>query len=106
MHKRRCNIKKTKYVLHIIRHWLIGNRPPPKSETQYLQTPSSQHPDQMLKFTAGAILGWAAARTLDNKPMAPPTLEELLLLTHKGVAMYENTLKQIQNSDATPPQHK
>ena len=45
--------------------------PPTKSKT-------------MLKFTVGAILGWAAARTLDNKPPTPPTLEELLLLTEKA----------------------
>jgi hypothetical protein len=60
--------------------------PPTKSKT-------------MLKFTVGAILGWAAARTLDNKPPTPPTLEELLLLTAKGKAFYEKTLKKIQDND-------
>jgi|TARA_B110000046_G_C12642633_1_gene253319 hypothetical protein len=60
--------------------------PPTKSKT-------------MLKFTVGAILGWTAARTLDNKPPTPPTLEELLLLTAKGKAFYEKALKKIQDMD-------
>lgn len=53
----------------------------------------------MLKFTAGAILGWTAAKTLDNKPLAPPTLEEILLLTAKGKCYYEKVLKKWQDSD-------
>lgn len=53
----------------------------------------------MLKFTAGAILGWTAAKTLDNKPLTPPTLEEFILLTAKGKYYYEKALKKIQDSD-------
>ncbi len=80
----------------------ILDNPTKNDKTHYLQNPP-QCTHQMLKFTAGAILGWTAARTLDNKPFMLPTLEELLLLTAKGKALYENTLKQIQDNDDPPP---
>jgi hypothetical protein len=51
----------------------------------------------MLKFTAGAICGWVAARTLPPAPLAPPTLDELTQLTLKAKECYENIITKLQD---------
>lgn len=51
----------------------------------------------MLKFTAGAICGWIAARTLPPAPLAPPTLEELTHLAHKAKVTYEEIVIKFQD---------
>ena len=51
----------------------------------------------MLKFTAGAICGWVAARTLPPAPLAPPTLEELTQLTYKAKTYYDKLLHKLQD---------
>ena len=49
----------------------------------------------MLKFTAGAICGWVAARSLPPAPLALPTFEEVIQLTHKAKTYYENLVTKV-----------
>tara|TARA_B110000285_G_scaffold60625_1_gene69592 strand:- start:9415 stop:9594 length:180 start_codon:yes stop_codon:yes gene_type:complete len=49
----------------------------------------------MLKFTAGAICGWVAARSLPPAPLAPPTLDELTQLTLKAKTYYDKLLNKL-----------
>lgn len=51
----------------------------------------------MLKFTAGAIFGWVAARTLPPAPLAPPTVDELTQLTLKAKEYYDNLITKLQD---------
>ena len=52
----------------------------------------------MLKFAAGAIVGWIAARSVPPAPLAPPTLDELVLLAQKGKVYYDKAVQKIQES--------
>jgi hypothetical protein len=49
----------------------------------------------MLKFTAGAICGWVAARSLPPAPLSPPTLDELTQLTLKAKTYYDKLLNKL-----------
>ena len=49
----------------------------------------------MLKFTAGAICGWVAARSLPPAPLAPPTLDEITQLSLKAKKYYDKLLNKL-----------
>jgi len=54
----------------------------------------------MFKFTAGVVVGWIAARSLDdNKKKILPTTEELSRLKAKAINLYEQTLRKIEEYD-------
>jgi len=50
----------------------------------------------MLKFTAGAVCGWIAARSLPPAPLAPPTLEEITQLSHKIKTFYKQIVDKLE----------
>ena len=51
----------------------------------------------MLKFTAGAICGWVAARSLPPAPLAPPTLDEITQLTLKAKTCYDKLVNKLMD---------
>ena len=56
----------------------------------------------MMKYTAGAICGWVAARSLSDKPIVPPSTEELAILAEKAlllVATVSEKMKEYQIGD-------
>ena len=53
----------------------------------------------MLRFTAGAIFGWVAARSLPPAQLAPPTLDEIAQLTHKAKTYYDKLITKLQDED-------
>jgi len=53
----------------------------------------------MFKFTAGVVVGWIAARSLDVKKKILPTTEELSRLKAKAINLYEQTLRKIEEYD-------
>jgi|TARA_B110000858_G_C17806883_1_gene478553 hypothetical protein len=54
----------------------------------------------MLKFAAGAIVGWIAARSVPSAPLAPPTLDELVLLAQKGKVYYDKAVQKLQEQES------
>ena len=50
----------------------------------------------MLRFTAGAVLGWVAARSLPPAELAPPITDELFLLARKLQVVYEFMAKKLE----------
>ena len=60
----------------------------------------------MLKFTAGAICGWVAARSLPPAPLAPPTLDEITQLTYKAKTYYDKLLHKLQDEHKEQDEHK
>ena len=57
----------------------------------------------MLKFAAGVVCGWVAARSLSPSvdAFATPSLDELTLLAQKAKKKYDDIIKKI---DETPNQ--
>jgi len=56
----------------------------------------------MMKYTAGAICGWVAARSLSDKPIVPPSTDELAILAKKAsvfVATFSEKMKDYQIRD-------
>ena len=54
----------------------------------------------MFKFTVGVVVGWIAARSLDdNTKKTMPTTDELIRLKAKAINLYEQTLKRIEEYD-------
>ena len=53
----------------------------------------------MFKFTAGVVVGWIAARSLDDKKKTMPTTDELNRLKAKAINLYEQTLRKIEEYD-------
>jgi hypothetical protein len=53
----------------------------------------------MFKFTAGIVVGWVAARSLDDKKKMMPTTDELSRLKTKATIFYEHTVRKIEEYD-------
>jgi len=53
----------------------------------------------MFKFTVGVVVGWIAARSLDDKKKMMPTTDEIRRLKIKSIYLYEQTLKRIEEYD-------
>jgi len=51
----------------------------------------------MLKFTAGVVTGWIAARSLNNDKILPPTIKELSTLAEKITVLYEKAITKIKD---------
>tara|TARA_B110000879_G_C11014528_1_gene448401 strand:+ start:271 stop:462 length:192 start_codon:yes stop_codon:yes gene_type:complete len=54
--------------------------------------------DNMLRFSAGIVCGWIAARSLPPAPLAPPTFDELTQLTITFREYYDKFVTAIQDS--------
>lgn len=60
----------------------------------------------MLKFLAGTVVGWTAARTLPQKPArvpawSPPSLDEWKQLSQQMTEAYETTKKMLEERNSS-----
>tara|TARA_B110000879_G_scaffold91143_1_gene125068 strand:+ start:761 stop:952 length:192 start_codon:yes stop_codon:yes gene_type:complete len=54
----------------------------------------------MFKFLSGTMVGWVAARSIDeNNKVLLPTLDEIKKISEKSQKLYEQILKKIQDFD-------
>jgi hypothetical protein len=53
----------------------------------------------MLKFTAGAICGWVAARSLSGDEIVPPSTEEIAILAKRATDFVTNVAEKIQKQN-------